>query len=101
MTRRDAPSNGAGSSDDGNRLNRYSIGTWDTDAQAYTPQVGVPAFNLTRAQLVLAIRELRDCGYTVHRFGNIAAGHDDNDGAVLIERTDGMTEAEILERWKR
>ena len=31
----------------------YSVGTWDTDKQAYTPQRGlsVPSFNITLAQL--------------------------------------------------
>lgn len=28
-------------------------------------------------------------------------GHYGNDTSVLIERTDGMTEEEILESWKR
>ena len=79
----------------------YSIGTWDTFEQAFTPQSEVPALNLTRKQLVQSIRMLRTHGYTAHRYGNTDAGHDDNDTAVLIERTDGMNEAEILESWKR
>lgn len=31
----------------------YSVGTWDMDRQAYTPQYGltVPSFNITLAQL--------------------------------------------------
>lgn len=79
----------------------YSIGTWDTELQAYTPQIDVPAFNLTRAELVKSIRLLRDCGYSVHRFGNCRDGHEDNDTAVLIERTDGMPESEIMKGWER
>lgn len=77
----------------------YSIGTWDGDEQAYTPQIGVPAFNLTRPQLVASMRLLQQCGYSCHR---IKQGNEyDSDCSVLIERTDGKPEAEILEEWKR
>ncbi len=40
---------------------RYSVGTWDSEAQAYTPQVGVtvPSINITLAQLRQAVRDLR------------------------------------------
>lgn len=80
----------------------YSVGTWDTYAQAYTPQIGLSkSFNLTRAELKTAIRELRAGGYSVHRYGNTEAGHDNNDTAVLIERTDGVDERDIREQWKR
>lgn len=82
----------------------YSIGTWDSDLQAYTPQNGVPAFNLTRCQLVQSIRMLKDRGYSCHRYGNTdidAFGLRDSDTYVLIERTDGLSEEEILSRWKR
>lgn len=85
----------------------YSIGTWDTDLQAFTPQEGVPAFNLTRAQLVSSIRQLQDCGYSCHRFrsrdetGNLEEWASDSDPYVMINRTDGMPEYEILEMWKR
>lgn len=50
---------------------------------------------------------LRECGYTAHRTRYfIKASHGDvvdwdSDTFVLVERTDGMTEAEILESWKR
>lgn len=80
---------------------RYSVGTWDTELQAYTPQVGVPGINLTRAQLKASIRLLRYYGYTAHRYGNCSSDDRDNDTSVLIERTDGMTEAEILQHWLR
>lgn len=80
----------------------YSVGTWDTDEQAYTPQVGMKSsFNLTLPQLRHRMRALRCMGYSVHRRGNARDGHDDNDWCVLIERTDGMPEVEILEAWKR
>lgn len=77
----------------------YSIGTWDTDEQAFTPQIGVPAFNLTRKQLVESMRMLQQCGYPCHR---IKQGDEYySDCYVLIERTDGKPETEILEGWKR
>ncbi len=83
-------------------ISLYSVGTWDTEAQAYTPQVGLDkSFNLTLAELRRAIRQLRNLGYLADRRGNIHIGHDDNDWTVLIERTDGKPEAEILQDWNR
>lgn len=82
----------------------YSIGTWDTESQAFTPQEDVPAFNLTRKQLVESMRMLRQCGYSCHRYryreenGEFEKWASESDSFVLIERTDGMSEAEILER---
>ena len=84
-----------------NDIARYSIGTWDTELQAYTPQHGVSCFYLSRAELRQSIAQLRRLGYSAHRRGNTRDGHDDNDWAVLIERTDGRTAMEILEGWKR
>ena len=81
---------------------RYSIGTWDTDDQAYTPQVnGGRWLNLTLWELRRAIRRLRQLGYKADRRGNDRDGHDDNDWMVLIERTEGKSEAEVMEDWKR
>lgn len=79
----------------------YSIGTWDTDAQAFTPQTGVPAFNLTLWELKQSMRTLREHGYSVHRYRDADGGHRDNDTDALIERTDGKLEPVILEEWKR
>ncbi len=85
----------------------YSIGTWDPELEAFTPQEGVPAFNLTRAQLVSSMRQLQDCGYSCHRFrsrdetGALEEWASDSDPSVMINRTDGMPEYEILEMWKR
>lgn len=81
----------------------YSIGTWDTDRQAYTPQRGlsVPSFNITRAQLRVAMRELRAMCYSVHRYRAADGSHDDNDWCVLIERTDGKSWKEIRRGWNR
>lgn len=79
----------------------YSIGTWDMDEQAYSPHDGVPAFNLTIHELRRSMRMLRNYGYSCHRYRNEDGGHDDNDFAVLIERTDEKAEAEIREGWKR
>ena len=75
----------------------YSVGTYDWELGRYTPQVGlsVPAFNITLAQLRQAFRELRRMGYECYynRHGN--------DSSVLVERTDGASEAEILRGWNR
>jgi hypothetical protein len=81
----------------------YSVGTWDTDEQAYTPQSGlsVPAFNITLRQLRQAIRELRGMGYTVHYRRDSDGGHQNNDYSVLIERPDGADETEIRKYWRR
>lgn len=81
----------------------FSIGTWDGDAQAYTPQVGltVPCVNVPWRTLLCVLRELRSMGYSAHRVRSENGDHEDNDWAVLVERTDGMTEAEVLKGWKR
>jgi hypothetical protein len=81
----------------------YSIGTWDIDLQAYTPQDGlsVPSFNITLPQLRQAVRELRRMGYTAHRKRSEEGDYDENDWSVLIERTDGKEAEEILKSWER
>ena len=81
----------------------YSVGSWDTDIQAYSPQEGlsVPSFNVPLAVLVKIIRELRTMGYSCHRFRDADGGHEDNDWSVLIERTDGKPEEKIREEWRR
>jgi hypothetical protein len=82
----------------------YSIGTWDTEAQAYTPQEGlsVPCINVPLATMRQVVRELRrKHGYSTHRYRDADGGHECNDWCVMIERTDGMTEAEVLEGWQR
>ena len=81
----------------------YSVGTWDYDEQAYTPQRGltVPSFNITRAQLRVALRELKWMGYSVHRRRDRRGDYDDNDWSVLVERTDGKPESEIRKQWER
>lgn len=81
----------------------YSVGTWDYDEQAYTPQRGltVPSFNITRAQLRVALRELKWMGYSAHRRRDHRGDYDDNDWSVLVERTDGKPESEIRKQWER
>ncbi len=80
----------------------YSIGTWDTDLQAYSPQPGVPkSINITLHELRAAMKLLRRMGYSCHRFRDADGTHDDNDWMVLIERTDGKSESEIRESWRR
>ena len=83
---------------------RYSIGTWDTELQAYTPQAGCdsPCINVDIHGLRRHLRELRDeHGYAADRVRDADGTHDDNDWCVLVERTDGMTIAEILKVWER
>ncbi len=46
---------------------RYSVGTWCMDSQAYTPQIGIPAFNLTISELRRALKDLRNIGYECRR----------------------------------
>lgn len=83
----------------------YSIGTWDTDEQAFRPHPACPKLNQTRAELVESMRILQQYGYTCHRYGNTRHEEDgglrDSDPSVLIERTDGKPEAEILKQWER
>lgn len=79
----------------------YSIGTWDSESQSYTPHDGLPAFNLTIWQLRRVMRALRSIGYPCDRKRDSDGGHDSNDPNVLIERTDGMAEDEILDGWRR
>lgn len=81
---------------------RYSVGTWDTDQQAYTPQVGVGrSINISFRGLVRVMRRLRRLGYSAHRIRNDEGDHYDNDTSVLVERTDGISRVEVLEAWKR
>lgn len=80
----------------------YSIGTWDMDLQAYSPQAGLAnCINIPRDVLRTRMRALRCMGYTVHRRRDPDGTHDDNDFYVLIERTDGKPETEIRKGWER
>lgn len=71
----------------------YSIGTWDTHLQAYTPQEGLsfPSQNVPWRTLLNVVRELKNMGYSCHRVRDKDGCHDDNDWSVLIERTDGKS----------
>lgn len=82
---------------------RYSVATWDTNKQAYTPQRGlsVPSFNISRTQLRVALKELRRIGYQAHRKRDSDGSYDNNDSNVLVERTDGMHWKEIMRGWIR
>ena len=82
---------------------QYSIGTWCGDRQAYSPQKGLggPSINITLAQLRDRVRELRRNGYSCHRVRDAEGNYDNNDWTVLIERTDGMTIAEVRKSWIR
>ena len=72
----------------------YSVRTWDTDQQAYTPQAGLslPWRGLSLWQLKAALKELRGMGYAAHRSRDESGSHDDNDWAVLVERDDEETD---------
>lgn len=79
----------------------YSIGTWNPERSAFTPDsLSVPSFNIARAQLVTAMRELRQLGYTCHRKRS-DGDYDDNDPSVIIERTDGKCWKDIRRGWNR
>lgn len=79
----------------------YSIGTWDTDAQAFTPQIDTePCINVPWQRMLQVLRLLRDMGYSAYRTRH-ANGERDSDPFTLVERTDGMDEKEILARWER
>jgi hypothetical protein len=80
----------------------YSVGTWDSDLGAYTPQVGLTyrCFNITLAQLRQNVRDLKAMGYSAHRVRRDGE-YEDNDWCVLIERTDGKRETEIRKEWRR
>ena len=80
---------------------KYSVGTWDPEAQGYSPQLGVPGFNLTLWQLKDALQALKRMGYSCHRFVDRDGEDLGNDSAVLVERTDGRSESEILKSWER
>ncbi len=69
----------------------YSIGTWDMESQAFTPQVGltVPSQNVPWTGLLAVLRQLRAMGYSCHRYRDADGTHEDNDSYVLVERTDG------------
>lgn len=81
----------------------YSVGTWDTDKQAFTPQHGlsVPSFNITRSQLRQAVRELRRMKYQVKRVRDADGKHWESDPSVFIERTDGKNWKEIMKGWRK
>lgn len=82
---------------------RYSIGTWDTNKQAYTPQpeCRTPCINVDIHGLRRHLRELRDeHGYGADRV-RFDDGTHDSDWSVLVERTDGESLDEILKTWER
>jgi hypothetical protein len=81
----------------------YSVGTWDTNEQAYTPQAGlsVPSFNIDLWTLKRALKELKEFGYECHRIRSEDGEHEDNDFNVLVERTDGKSETDIMKGWER
>ena len=68
---------------------RYSVRTWDSDLQAFTPQTGmtIPSQDVTLWELKAALKELRRMGYTAHRRRCPDGWHDDSDASVLVERT--------------
>jgi len=81
---------------------RYSIGTHDWELGAYTPQTGlaVPWHNVSLWGLKAALKDLRRLGYTADRTRTLDGSYV-SDTDVLVERTNGRSEAKILEDWKR
>lgn len=80
----------------------YSVGTWCTERQAYSPQRGVPSINLTLAGLRRSLRALKQLGYSCHYVRDADGSHEYcNDEKVMVERTDGKSPREIREGWKR
>ncbi len=81
----------------------YSIGTYDGEAQAFTPQVGLSRYpvNCPWRDLLQICRELCRMGYSCHYRRDPDGGHSDNDPSVLIVRTDGMVPEEIFKSWER
>jgi hypothetical protein len=84
----------------------YCIGTWDTEQQAFTQHPELPWYALTRRELVAVMRELQQCGYTCHRVryrdpDGTLTDESDSDVSVLIERTDGRTQQQVREDWRR
>ena len=76
---------------------RYSIGTWDSEHECFTPQAecSTPWLNVDIHGLRRHLKELKACGYSCHRHQG------DSDPAVLVERTDGEPEVKVLERWTK
>ena len=72
----------------------YSVRTWDTDEQRYTPATWIISEweGLTIWQLKSAICELRKAGYSAHRIRDADGTHDDNDWELLVERDDKQTD---------
>lgn len=69
----------------------YSVCTWDTEAEAYTPQEGlsVPSQNVDIHGLRRVLKKLRTMGYSCHYVRDSDGSHECNDWCVLVERTDG------------
>lgn len=61
----------------------YSVTTWDSELQEFTPQDGlmVPALGVDLAGVRAALRELRTLGYSCHRRRGPDGAHFDNDAA--------------------
>ena len=90
---------------------KYSVGVWDSDAQAYVlPSMYIVGcvqrgfLNVDMNGVRIALKYLRHVGFSAHRrrkFDNGEWNHDDNDVRVLVERTDGHSRDTILEHWER
>ncbi len=48
-------------------MSRYYVRTWDTDKQAYTPQIGVHVGPYSLWGLKRALQKLNGCGYAIYR----------------------------------
>lgn len=84
------------------KVRLYSVGTRDDGDHHYSPQAGltVPSINVPLATVRQILRELRWMGYEGHRRRDHNGEHTDNDPSILVERTNGRSEAEILQSWR-
>lgn len=83
----------------------YSIGTWNPETNGFTPHetADTPCVNVDTHGLRRHLKELRRVGYTCRRV-RVATENGwqwNDDPWVLVQRTDGMPLAKILELWKR
>lgn len=62
----------------------YEVLTWDRDAQAFTPQIGVPRGPYTLWELKAALRKLQSMGYPCDRSHRDGETH--SDPSVLVRR---------------
>ncbi len=78
----------------------YSIGTWDSDREYFSPHpyMTTPWLNVDIHGLRRHLKELKSKGYSCHRVRHNDSTVD-SDPSVLVERTDGSSEASVRNCW--